>query len=116
MKRALESTSFECYHAMFSKSEDVIKRDTDASFFFPYRLKKVDPTHSFQSDIDPSCSPGYCGFSFQHADDLADPLCWLKLLVLSILAGYLTNYFLESLSLGELHTSYMLVGPVPTTC
>jgi hypothetical protein len=89
---------------MFSKSEDVIKRDTDASFFFPYRLKKVDPTHSFQSDIDPSCSPGYCGFNFQHADDLADPLCWLKLLVLSLLAGYLTNYLLESLLLGELHT------------
>lgn len=80
---------------------DVIKRDTDAGFFYPYALKKVEPAHSFQSDIDPSCSPGYCGFNFQHADDLADPLCWLKLVVLSLLAGYLTNYLLESLQLRQ---------------
>eukprot|EP00438_Fugacium_kawagutii_P002124 Skav218474 [mRNA] locus=scaffold538:1069557:1089179:+ [translate_table: standard] len=83
-------------------NQDVIKRDVDDGAFFSYQLRKTENTNqpqSFQSDIDPSCSPGYCGFSFQHADDLTDPLCWLKLGVLAILAGYLTTYLLESLQL-----------------
>lgn len=82
--------------------KDVIKRDVDDGTFFSYQLHKTKNTEqpqSFQSDIDPSCSPGYCGFNFQHADDLTDPLCWLKLAVLAILAGYLTTYLLESLFL-----------------
>ena len=79
-------------------SKDVIKRDIDAGSFYPYRLQKVQ-TNNLLSDIDPSCSPGFCGINFK-AFDFTSPFCWMKLAVLSILAGYVASYLLESLFLG----------------
>lgn len=82
---------------LLHSSKDVIKRDIDAGSFYPYRLQKVQ-TNNLLSDIDPSCSPGFCGINFK-AFDFTSPFCWLKLTVLSILAGYVASYLLERLFL-----------------
>ena len=82
---------------LLHSSKDVIKRDIDAGSFYPYRLQKVQ-TNNLLSDIDPSCSPGFCGINFK-AFDFKSPFCWLKLTVLSILAGYVASYLLERLFL-----------------
>jgi len=93
---------------------DVIKRDIDAGSFYPYRLQKVQ-TNNLLSDIDPSCSPGFCGINFK-AFDFTSPFCWLKLTVLSILAGYVASYLLERLSLHHAWNWLILSGESVLSC